>query len=144
MPCEIYYVCSVMLQSMLALCIAMWVRSWVEHARRALQVAKLVNTITHLQAGKVSSWPQLDDLHGRLHARLDALAQDVHTSWGTRRHDVHTSLQQLLAPSATQSASARTYYLKRAAANAAPASCTLLFLVAAAAHCDGNCSSCRR
>ena len=55
--------------------------------------------------------------------------------------ELDSSLTELLAFSESTSASARAYYLSRAAAHAAPEGCSLLFAAASAAHCDGSCTA---
>ena len=108
--------------------------------RLHMQVAALVNCITHMLAGRQTHWPVLDALHQHFHERLLSIADDASVPFMERRKLFDKSLQELVAPSASLSACARAYYIDRAVSHIASEGCTFLIAVAAAAHCDGGCS----
>ena len=97
-----------------------------------------MNGATHLLAGRPCLWDALDALHSAWYARLGTCAQQE-TLYARLHKDVDASLANLLAFSESTSVSARAYYLSRVVAHAAPDGCGLLFVTAAAAHCDGTC-----
>ena len=103
-------------------------------------MARLINRIVHLLAGTQGHWPTLDALHATLHTRLIVCAR-LETAFIVLRDDIDECLNKLVEFSASTSESARAYYLSRAAEHAAPEGCGLLFVAAAAAHCDGTCAT---
>lgn len=105
-----------------------------------LQVATLINGVSHLLADKQACWEQLDVLHATFIPRLQAHGEDLEVKHADRRATVDGSLHVLLRASTSTSTNLRMYYLDRAAKHAAPEGCSLLYAVAAAAHCGASCS----
>ena len=108
--------------------------------RVRVQVAILLNGVTHLLAGTRSCWPALDGLHAAALSRLQQEAEsglvlgEVSAVFGS-------SVNALLAFRPSTSESARLYYAMQAARHAAPLGCGVLFVAASAAHCAGSCTA---
>ena len=125
---------------MRASCSCSSVISFLRCACAGVQVAIFVNGATHLVAGTHKCWHSLDALHLKLLYRLLERAKGC-SAIAVQCDELDSSLTELLAFSESTSASARAYYLSRAAAHAAPEGCGLLFAAASAAHCDGSCTA---
>ena len=80
----------------------------------------------------------LDALHLQLHSRVVANVQQP-SAFVALRDEIDAMLNELLAFTAGTSEVARAYYLARAEEHAAPEGCGLLYVTAAAVHCDGKC-----
>ena len=106
---------------------------------RILQVATLLNAITHLLAGSKTHRSVLAALPKAFQVRLTAAA-DSEQEFNPLCAMIDASFDQLLAYRPSTSASAKQTYLSCALKRSISASCGLLFCIASAAHCEGSCS----
>lgn len=134
-PCFVWSFCRLLATELIDPMNVMWV-----------QVATLVNALTHLLAGKQKFWFQLDFLHAALCAALHALSEALEVTNGilseykTRLEEVDNCLNALLQANASTSACVQSFYCACAASNAAFKSLGMLYVAAAAAHCAGSCT----